>query len=636
MPFFEEHGIKAYQIFATRNFTIHGHKISQNELGGYVTELAMNAMDDTSWVSHGAIIVSCEKVEKSYISEESLVESNSTIINSLLRRVHTKESKIINSNIEDRSSFGDTSIRLDGSLIFGSNISAYNDPVNIYDSIIYKTISNHRFNIQQCIVMNCRVEYMKAVKSSIVDYTIHDSYIQNSVLLKNVSKVLYENKAQPTIVSSDVKQSFIRHSDIRFSEIIESWLERDKIQDSRIWLFLGYGSNIESSVLLGCLINTKKLGVEFNIQKSSLTGQEISGNVSGRRNYHVIGKWYESEISDIKSCEKITSVTLNGESIATYNKPASELYTDCMEEFLFIEESHEYHNSLIDALTQDTAWTMNNLEILDEISMFYFASFAYNPFAKHSRLPQTSDETDKITHHMSKYLIEEWYKSSDVDDASFTDVLFSGQVSRLSLRNLLSHTRDSHIENSENIQGVVPPKYTIDYSQSMITKDGVKLYRIRATENIPKYDVNVGDLGGWVESFTSADLDMTESVWYDLPVDERPVPRLSSDAWISNEAKVLGKAKVANSLICDDALVMSESFIMNGSVVGGKSIIAGESPLVSASKIYDAKIGGTSSVINSSLLGKVRAYGNTQIRDSLIEENSTYIDDKVIGKETKQ
>ena len=57
---------------------------------------------------------------------------------------------------------------------------------------------------------------------------------------------------------------------------------------------------------------------------------------------------------------------------------------------------------------------------------------------------------------------------------------------------------------------------------------GVTVHQIRATEDIPRWGVSKGDLGGWVESETLRNGDA----------------RVSGDAWVSGDAQVSGNAQV--------------------------------------------------------------------------------------------
>ena len=53
-----------------------------------------------------------------------------------------------------------------------------------------------------------------------------------------------------------------------------------------------------------------------------------------------------------------------------------------------------------------------------------------------------------------------------------------------------------------------------------------KLYRIRATEDLPLHEVKQGELGGWIEKYEN----------------------LAVYAWVADEAKVFGNARVSGNL----------------------------------------------------------------------------------------
>jgi hypothetical protein len=66
-------------------------------------------------------------------------------------------------------------------------------------------------------------------------------------------------------------------------------------------------------------------------------------------------------------------------------------------------------------------------------------------------------------------------------------------------------------------------KKTFKLTREKIVIDGVKLYRIVATENMPLHNVTKGDLGGFISS----------------------IDNLCGNAWVSGEARVYGEARVS-------------------------------------------------------------------------------------------
>ena len=70
---------------------------------------------------------------------------------------------------------------------------------------------------------------------------------------------------------------------------------------------------------------------------------------------------------------------------------------------------------------------------------------------------------------------------------------------------------------------------------------GVTVHQIRATEDIPRFGVRKGDLGGWVESETLRNGDAR--VYGNAQVSGDA--RVSGNAWVSGNAQVYGNARVS-------------------------------------------------------------------------------------------
>ena len=75
------------------------------------------------------------------------------------------------------------------------------------------------------------------------------------------------------------------------------------------------------------------------------------------------------------------------------------------------------------------------------------------------------------------------------------------------------------------------------------TPTGVVLHRIRATKPLPRFDVRVGDVGGWIESESN----LYGGAW------------VSGNAWVYGNARVFGNARVSgNAQVFDGAWVFGE------------------------------------------------------------------------------
>lgn len=95
------------------------------------------------------------------------------------------------------------------------------------------------------------------------------------------------------------------------------------------------------------------------------------------------------------------------------------------------------------------------------------------------------------------------------------------------------------------------------------------LYRIRALRDIPRHNVKIGDLGGWVE--TEGNLSQCGDCWIggDAAVAERSM--VCVNALVEDDAKIEG-----NVLVGDNATVREWAWIYGHVWVGGNAIIKGD------------------------------------------------------------
>lgn len=85
------------------------------------------------------------------------------------------------------------------------------------------------------------------------------------------------------------------------------------------------------------------------------------------------------------------------------------------------------------------------------------------------------------------------------------------------------------------------------------TPTGVVLHRIRATKPLPRFDVRVGDVGGWIESESN----LSGGAW------------VSGNAWVSGGARVSGDAQVSG-----DARVTEIQHVLSVGPLGSESVTA--------------------------------------------------------------
>ena len=94
-----------------------------------------------------------------------------------------------------------------------------------------------------------------------------------------------------------------------------------------------------------------------------------------------------------------------------------------------------------------------------------------------------------------------------------------------------------------------------------VTLSGVALFRIRATVNIEKFNVEKGDLGGWVET----EKNLLENAW------------VSGNAQVSGNARVYGNARVSgNAQVSGNARVSGNALVSGDAQVSGNARVYGD------------------------------------------------------------
>ena len=78
--------------------------------------------------------------------------------------------------------------------------------------------------------------------------------------------------------------------------------------------------------------------------------------------------------------------------------------------------------------------------------------------------------------------------------------------------------------------------------------NGSGLRRIRALRDIPRYGVNEGDLGGWVES--EGNLTQEGDCWVFGNAQVSDDARVFGNAQVGDNAQVFGNARVFNAAVC--------------------------------------------------------------------------------------
>ena len=98
--------------------------------------------------------------------------------------------------------------------------------------------------------------------------------------------------------------------------------------------------------------------------------------------------------------------------------------------------------------------------------------------------------------------------------------------------------------------------------ETMAAPSGAVLHRIRATKPLPRFGVQVGDVGGWIESTAN----------------------LSGDAWVFGGAQVFGDARVSgDAWVFGDARVFGDAWVFGGARVAEDQHVLSVGPLGSES-----------------------------------------------------
>ena len=143
-----------------------------------------------------------------------------------------------------------------------------------------------------------------------------------------------------------------------------------------------------------------------------------------------------------------------------------------------------------------------------------------------------------------------------------------------------------------------------------INKQGVRLYRIRATRDITARGVRAGDLGGWVSS--------THTTTGEL--------RIAKDAWVSHEAEIFEDACVTDSArVGGHARVCGHTMISGYARVDGWSRVYGRAHVFETAVVDgNARVGG-----NARVLGAAHIHDHVQVRGEACVAGEASLYDRV-------
>lgn len=141
---------------------------------------------------------------------------------------------------------------------------------------------------------------------------------------------------------------------------------------------------------------------------------------------------------------------------------------------------------------------------------------------------------------------------------------------------------------------------------------GRTLYRIRAL--VAFGDVEVGELGGWIEK--EANLNQEGNAWVSDDA------RVSDNACVSDDARVSGSAEISgNAEVCGDAQVYGNAWVSDNALVCGNARVSDNAWVFGSAEIAgnaevcgNARVCGNAEVFgNAEVCGDARVFGSTWV-----------------------
>ena len=143
-----------------------------------------------------------------------------------------------------------------------------------------------------------------------------------------------------------------------------------------------------------------------------------------------------------------------------------------------------------------------------------------------------------------------------------------------------------------------------ELTDETLSWNGHTLHRIKALRSFG--DVEVGELGGWIENEDNLSQD--------------------DDCWVSDEAKVFGNAKVSdNATVSDYAEVYGKAKVYHNAVVKDNAKVYGRAVVYGWGWVCDnAKVGGHAKVYgHADIRGYAWVFGDAQVYgDALLSDNA--------------
>lgn len=174
--------------------------------------------------------------------------------------------------------------------------------------------------------------------------------------------------------------------------------------------------------------------------------------------------------------------------------------------------------------------------------------------------------------------------------------------------------RDAFIQEKPTIKNA--SKYIF---HKVEIEDELRLYRIKAVRDIPKYSVKAGDLGGLVQTPLNLSQDGDCWVGYDA--------KIIGNARVSGDAQIITGSRIKDNAIIDGKVCISESVINDRVTISGNvkiinSVIYNDVIIKNAKKIKDCHIYEKVSISGKVTINNSRCYANANLSGNVSIDDS--------------
>ena len=156
-------------------------------------------------------------------------------------------------------------------------------------------------------------------------------------------------------------------------------------------------------------------------------------------------------------------------------------------------------------------------------------------------------------------------------------------------------------------------------TEEKIEINGIVLFRIEATEDLPLHGVKTGDMGGFIQKTNN----LSGNAW------------VYGNACVYSDAEVYGNAKVCgDAKVCGNAEVYGDAKVSGNACVYGNAKVSGNACVYGNADVYgNAKVSGNACVYchaevygNAEVCGDAKVCGNAEVcGDAKVCGNADYI-----------